>query len=125
MIVAGMVQVMIPVLLSVAVIGLWSTGLRRQGAAFWWKFLAAGLLAGALSAARLNAVLSFLGHFPRSEYLLPGAQSVTGALRLATESLFVRPAHEAAKTIFVNVQWRLDQHEWEYGVTFVPLALIA
>jgi hypothetical protein len=54
-------------------------------------------------------------------YKLPGTQTLTDAVLIALHSLFIAPAFALAHETLVNVQWGLDRHEFEFGVTFVPL----
>lgn len=122
MVMAGMIQMILPVLLSVVVVAILAGGARGGGLRFALRFALSGLLAGAVCLARLTASAAFLEPFPRDDYKLPGAGSVLGAMQLAVESLFFRPAHKAAADgILLNQEWSLDQHEFEFGVTVVPL----
>jgi hypothetical protein len=54
-------------------------------------------------------------------YRLPGTQTLADAVLIALQSLFIAPAFALAQGTLVNVQWGLDRHEFEFGVTFVPL----
>ncbi|MDE3011566.1 MAG: hypothetical protein KGI67_11820 [Pseudomonadota bacterium] len=82
-------------------------------------------IAGALvvSAAHLVASLSLLGNFPRSDYLLPGFADLWSALGILLKALFLAPGDiaELAAAQLLNVQWVLGRHEFEYGVTLLPL----
>lgn len=90
------------------------------------RSLVAALVATGLSAAKLEAVFSFLQHFPRSDYSLPGFASTWDATRLLFSALFFAPIDIAqqAEPLLANAQWALLRHEWEYGVTWVPLLII-
>jgi hypothetical protein len=39
--------------------------------------------------------------------------------------LFWKPPEELARTAIVNAAWKLDRHELEFGITVVPLAILA
>jgi hypothetical protein len=85
------------------------------------------IIAVSLSAAKLVASFSFLQNFPRSDYYLPGINGVWNAIALLFSTLFLSPTNIAdqAQPLFANLQWLLERHEWEYGVTIVPLVIIA
>ena len=79
-----------------------------------------------LSAAKLAATLSFLHNFPRSDYTLPGITSLWDAIKLLFSALFFMPPDiaEQAWPLIANAKWLLERHEWEYGITAVPLLII-
>ncbi len=81
------------------------------------------LTASSLCAAKLVAMAAFMSAFSRTGYALPGAASIAGALRLATESVFGRAPVGAARGILVNAQWAIDRQELEYGLS--PVAALA
>jgi hypothetical protein len=93
---------------------------------FAQRSLVAALVATGLSAAKLGALISFLQNFPRSDYLLPGFASTWDATRLLFSALFFSPIDIAqqAEPLLTNAQWALSRHEWEYGVTWIPLLII-
>jgi hypothetical protein len=95
--------------------GSWSVPARIAGA---------GVVALLLCAAKLVAGLLFTESFARTGYPLPGADGVGNALRLALQSLFLRPAHELVPGVVVNSKWNLKQHEFEFGVTPVVAAVL-
>lgn len=86
----------------------------------------ASVLALALSASKINAALSYMASFPRSNYLLPGYTGVVETLQVIFAALFTTGANIAAysQERLTNVQWIQDRHELEYGVTVIPLVLI-
>jgi hypothetical protein len=94
----------------------WLELLLRSGAAVG--------LALSLSAARLVATIAYVRQFPRDLYPLPGMSTVWDMLVVVFQSLFFGPAHELAAAGMVNFQWRLNRHEFEFGVTFFPLLLL-
>ena len=121
---AGMVNVILPALGSIVVIGLMHGVMYGQSHQFWLRLLLGGTLAVCLSLAKLTAALAYLRYFGRDDYRLPGAESLIDVIHLLVRSLFVEPAHEMARDVLVNVQWLLDRHEFEFGITFVPLVLL-
>jgi hypothetical protein len=123
MINGGMVHGVPPSLLAAAIVELiW---MRRFGAAAFpaWGLAIAIFLGAVLSAARLDAMAAFVGNFPRTGYLLPGFARLGTALATIFDSLFLRVPADVARRLD-NVQWLVDRHEFEIGVTVVPLVLI-
>jgi hypothetical protein len=123
---SGMVHLLLPCALAVLGIagihglaGRDSPGLTRRA-------LVAALVASGLSVAKLTAALLFLHNFPRSDYALPGVIGFWNALHLLMSALFLSPPNIAdqAAPLIGGMQWALDRHEWEYGVTIVPLGII-
>ncbi len=54
-----------------------------------------------------------------------GARDLAGALHLLFQSLFLQaPESAAIQRVMVNTKWILGRHEFEYGVTAVPLVLM-
>jgi len=123
---SGMVHLLLPC--ALAVLGMAAVhGLAgRESAGFVRRSLVAALVAVGLAAAKLAAALSFLRNFPRSDISLPGAASVWDALHLLFSALFFSPADIAqqAQPLVAGVEVILERHEWEYGITMVPLLLI-
>lgn len=125
-VVSGFVTLVLPGGLAVlAVAGLCLTGHDR-----WRLFLgrsAASLVISlALSGAALSAGAAFLSHFPRTEYLLPGIKSIVDAVLVLGVTLFLSPAgiEGFVNPRLDNVQWYMARHEWEFGITLVPLLLM-
>jgi hypothetical protein len=123
---SGLISLLLPCTLALmaiicmhGLVGFKTTELRQ-------RWLVGAMVATALSAAKLAAALSFLHNFPRTDYSLPGATSLWNALNIIISALFLSPADIAEQTqhLFVKVQWTLDRHEWEYGVSLVPLLII-
>jgi hypothetical protein len=65
-------------------------------------------------------------HFQRSDYLLPGVDGFFNTLKLLFTALFIAPADvaEQAGVHLKHIQWVLDRHEWEYGISVIPLLII-
>ncbi len=127
MIFAGMVNVIVPVMMAVVML-LCLFGLAVPSRFNWKlvsvKFVLASVWGGVLSAAQLVAALSYLKHFPRDQYRLPGFENVWDLVVAVGQSIFFQPAHELVAKAMVNIQWGLDRHEMEYGITFIPLAIL-
>ena len=123
---AGMVNVALPLLASVVVIGLLYSLMQQQPTMFYRRLLLGGGVAVALCSAKLVAATAYLQHFSRDLYRLPGLRSVFDATVLVVRSLFVggEAAYELFPEAFVNLQWHLELHEFEFGITVVPLLLL-
>jgi hypothetical protein len=77
-----------------------------------------------LSAALLVAFFAFLGHFPRDLYPLPGVARLFDVAQLLARSLFWKPPHDAGNLLLLNTPWLMGRHEFEYGVTCIPLGIL-
>jgi hypothetical protein len=113
---AGMVHVIPPVAITVAVILLLHGQLHGHRRGPWLMFAGAALLALALGAQRLVAALAFLQQFPRDEYALPGFPHLLDELRVVLQSLFWQAPAELAQPLLANLSLPLERHEWEYGL---------
>ena len=122
---SGMVHLLLPILLTLVAIGLVHGLLFGSAGLFWLRLMGAGVMSIALSACKLVASLAFLSHFERALYSLPGAGSIWGLLKMAFTSLFLAPSDDTGRNIIVNAQWELSRHEFEYGITLVPLLIVA
>ncbi len=89
------------------------------------KLSMAGMLASGIFAAKLSAALSFLDSSNREHYPLPGAENIGELISLVVKNLFLSPQHEMASEILINRRWALGQHEFEFGITFVPAIILA
>jgi hypothetical protein len=124
---SGLTSLIIPVSLAVLAIvclyfyisgNCWQVFLRRS--------VGAMMVALALSASKLVAGFAFMANFERSNYLLPGFNGILKTLELLFLTLFFSPANieQIAIPNITNMQWLLMRHEWEYGITFIPLLII-
>jgi hypothetical protein len=118
---AGMVNVTLPAVGSVIIIGLMYEAIHNKTVRFGLRLICAGGIAVAFCSAKLVAAMAYLHYFGRDMYKLPGTQTLAEAALIALHSLFIAPAFALAHEMLVNVQWGLDRHEFEFGVTFVPL----
>lgn len=110
------------ILLIACLYGLRNGSLTR----FFGRSALAGLIGLGLSAAKLWAGFSFLSHFPRTSYLLPGAGNVLDALVVVASGLFLPSqwAFDVANPRLVNVQWMQAPHEWAYGFGITTALLL-
>ena len=124
---SGFANTMVPGAMAVVAIAC----LRLSSWKEWRSFLGqsglATLIAIGLCASKLSAIQAYLGNFPRSDYKLPGIAGVMDALQLLFTALFISPANieDLVAPRLANVQWFLGRHEWEYGVSFIPVLIIA
>lgn len=75
-----------------------------------------------LSLGKLVPAMSFLAQFDRSYYPLLGAHGFFDALEQLFQSLFLNPPLPHGE--ITQLQWNLDRHEMEYGITWVPLPIL-
>lgn len=79
----------------------------------------------ALCAAKLAAMWAFLAQFPRTLHPLASVASVPDLLHLVFRSLFLEPSDELIRAAVVNTSFAIERHEFEFGVTALPLVLVA
>lgn len=128
---AGMLQLFLPSLLAVIVLALvhslpgqWRGAQQGGLAIFCLRLVLATTLCLCLSAAKLTATFSFLHHFPRETYPLPGVAGFGKLFGLMGEVLFWGGNRVISPEIISNFQWSLERHEFEYGVSMVPLLVM-
>lgn len=125
MIFTGFSSLMLPTVATLLVIGIVHTLLAKASLRlFLSRLFFAGLVGIILSISRLILTITIMGNFPRSSYLLPGAKNIFATLYLLIKSLFISPASDSVKSLVTNMQWYIDRHEFEFGVTVIPLILI-
>lgn len=88
-------------------------------------FAASIALALLLSAAKIAAVTAFMHYFPRDFYALPGIPNLADMPRFLFDALFGDSASLPASGIFTFQQWRFEMHEFDFGITWVPVILVA
>lgn len=89
----------------------------------WVLMTMGGILGLLLSAAKLNAAFSVTAALPRTGYKLPGASDLLESAGLILRSLFFEAPSDATGQL-ENVQWALERHEWEFGLSPVALILL-
>jgi hypothetical protein len=72
----------------------------------------------------LSAASAFVASFPRTGYPLPGTSNPLGAIALVIQSVFLFPSVDMGRYLLVNERFRLDEHEWDFSLTTVTLALL-
>lgn len=98
-------------------------GNRNDISYYSLKFLSIVTLAMLLSAARLYASFSYLSLFPRDFYALPGYKSLFGTMAICFQALFLK-APEVFAGQLISTPNNFGLHEYEYGVTIVPLFIL-
>lgn len=121
---SGMVNVLLPLGLSALIILLVQIYNKRLEPDFWKLALVSTLFLLLIVAGKLNAELSYMKQFDRSFYLLPGTSSIPAGLYMTFRSLFFPATTSSPHYFLVNHTWYLGRHEFEYGVTFIPLLVL-
>ncbi len=127
MIYSGAASILPPFMLAILGIGAlfaMTNGESFRLKIFILKLLTAVAVASALSASKLVAVISYLRHFPRDYYQLPGYETFSDIAAVLMNSLFWAPSTEFANKAMVNAVYAYDRSTFEYGITFVPLIII-
>ena len=120
-------HVLFPILVVALLAALLQDLLRCDGfraRIFAAKFALSSLLALSLCSAKLVAAQSFLNHFPRTLYPLPGVSSLFDLAHLTLRSVFFSTPDALVREVVVNSRWQLAHHEFEYGITALPLGLL-
>ena len=120
-------SLMPPVMLSIVATSLicgLARGRRFMVKSWVARFFCACVLALAISAAKLSALYHFLSHVPRTGYPLPQFIRLSDLFHVLFRSLFFSPAWERARQSMINLQFTLKRHEFEFGLTFVPLVIL-
>ncbi|MCK5805494.1 MAG: hypothetical protein KAI66_21865 [Lentisphaeria bacterium] len=124
---SGMGHVLPAAFLAVVLVALLHLGSGFSASRAWMlgaKFGVAILVVVCLSAAKLNAALSFLSHFSRAQYAIPGVVGAFDLFAFWLRSMFIGPQHVLAQSVLANTQVFLGRHEFEFGVTFIPAVLL-
>jgi len=124
---SGGIHFLIPLTLSIIVVGLiYSyTFVNRLNMYIWVRFSILSIITGMLCASKLIAAFNVIRNLPREAYLLPGIPNLVDLFIVPIRSLFFASiARLEANGIFDNLQWALDRHEFEYGITFLPLVFL-
>jgi len=124
MIYSGMIHLILPVILILIFIGSLHGIIHANSRQFWLNFVIAGIVSIILALPKLAPAILYINNFERISYKLPGADGVWGLITLFFESLFFQPSGDTVKDVLVNLQGPLARHEFEYGITFIPLLII-
>jgi hypothetical protein len=126
---SGLSSLMIPVGLGIVAVACLAW-IVRKGVPFnifLRRAAVAVVFSGALCGAKILAGLTFMSHFPRTAYLLPGFTSWTDALGFPLLSLIFdsQTVSSWANVKLSNLQWAVLPHEWAYqfGLTYLVLIL--
>jgi len=122
---SGNVHGLPPLLLAVGAIACLAALAGRSTQGCLPRLALAGLVALVLCLEKLQGSLAFLSSFPRAGYPLPGARDVWVLARILFSALFLAPPTELGNQGFVGSQFTLERHEWEFGLSLVPLVVIA
>ena len=91
---------------------------------FWMRISSACVLAFCLSATKIISGLYYLSNFPRTYYPLPGIEGFFNTLIFVLKIIFIPGSSETAAKNIVNFPFILEQHEFEFGITYIPLLII-
>jgi len=125
---AGGIHFLIPLGLSILAIGLIYSHvfLHRNNTGIWCRVGFSFGLASLLCASKLVAALNVLKNLPREAYLLPGIPDLIDVFIIPIRCLFFSSiTRQEANHLFQNLQWALGRHEFEYGISLLPLLLLA
>jgi len=123
MVYAGAANFIVPVILCIVCI--WSlTGIVQQASFTFCKRLClSGIIAILISLAKLYPSLLYLQGFTRDYYPLPGFDGVWNAAKNIFMMLFLTPFKDISDNL-VNYPFDLNQNEFNFSITIVPLVLI-
>jgi hypothetical protein len=125
---AGAIHFLIPLALSVFAIGLVYSHVfgHRESKYIWWRVGMSFAVTSMLCGSKLVAAWNVIKNLPREAYALPGMPNLVDVFLVPFRSLFVSSiTRQEANHLFENLQWALARHEFEYGITFVPLLFLA
>ena len=124
---AGAIHILIPLTLVVVAVGLiYGQVYPEKSIGYIWRRVILLLtITIVLSASKLVAAFNVIKNVPRESYSLPGIPDVIDSFIVPFRSLFLSAlTRQGANRTFENLQWTLDRHEFEYGITIVPLVLL-
>jgi hypothetical protein len=124
---AGGIHYLIPLFLSVMAMGfIYSlVAVGREFRYVWQRGAILLMITGMLCASKLVAAFNVIKNVPREAYLLPGIPNLFDLFIVPIRSLFFAAiTRQEANQTFANLQWALDRHEFEYGISGVPLLLL-
>ncbi len=122
----GAGSIMIPLIMILLLIGLLLIGIGHPWRHLLSRFTLFGLLFTALIAFKLEIAFATLSNLPRESYSMPGFANLADAVLIPLRLLFIGPINgDQAIELMANQQWQLNQHEFEYGITPIPLLMIA
>ena len=113
-----------PVLIAVAGLACLAALCGRSTRGFVLRLALALLVALVLDWEKLRGSLAFLSSCPRTGYPLPGARDAWTLARILFSALFLAPPTALGNAAYEELVLGLDRHEWEYGMSLVPLVVI-
>ena len=120
---AGAANFIVPVLLGLVCVWSLLRIVRDAPNRFWIRICLSGVISLLLSAAKLHPAILLLGEFKRDYYTLPGFDGVWSAVVNIFKMLFLTMDKSISQEV-VNFPFILEQHDFDYGVTPVPLVLM-
>jgi len=122
---SGMVHIIPPAAIAVAVILLVHGQIQGHRLQPWLIFVGSIVASIAFSGLRLSAAIAFLTHFPRNDLPLPGYPTLLDAAKSAFRLLFWWPPQDAGTqmTNLIRPQG-FARHEFEYSTGPVSLILL-
>lgn len=124
MIHAGALTILLPVAGAWAVLALIRGLTHPDPSAFWARLIGMVVIAALLSASKLSAVGALAAHFGRDFYPLSGFDGIGSTLSAIFRGLFLTP-RSVDELGYRRIAVRLGIHEGDYGISLVPLVLIA
>lgn len=125
---SGMAILIIPCLVSIVAILLIAMMVNRHidTVDTFKNFIFAGLIALLLSASKLIGSIALIKNFPRTQYSLPGFDSVLTVSKVIFNSLFYSSHYSAeiAVPLWKNNTLARPPHELAFGVTMLPVIII-
>lgn len=119
-----MLQILPPTLLCVAAILVFDMLLNGFRKGMPWVVLFWGVLFSmALSLSKLVAFQSLMAQFPRTYYPLPGVEGFGRLIQLTLEVLFSQ-VPDGIDSRITNSAFLIQRHEWEYGLSPLPVLLM-
>lgn len=88
------------------------------------RLCAAVMIAFCLGLSKLTASVYLLSNFPRDLYSLPGIDGIKNTLSVFFSSFFLNQQSRPLSEKIVNTDFYLGKHEFEFGITLIPLLAI-
>ena len=88
------------------------------------RLFTAAVIAFCLALSKLTASVHLLSNFPRDLYSLPGIDGIKETLLVFFSSFFLNREFKPLSQKIANNEFLLQQHEFEFGVTLIPLIVI-
>jgi hypothetical protein len=125
---SGLTTLMIPVGLSIVAVACVAkiVGKGVSFPVFLWRGTLACLFSVALCISKVLASLTYMSHFPRTAYALPGFIEMKHAMLAPLLSLVLdsQTLWAWSGPLLTNVQWVVFPHEWAYQFGWVYAVLI-